>query len=96
MYVAIDDFSRELYTAILPDRTQYSSTAFLTHVLEECPYTIETRYTDNGTEYKGNPQKHEFMKIYHENDIKQSIKVPILPGPTARRNESSRPCRTCV
>src|SRR5262245_3040360 len=45
LYVAIDDFSRELYAAILPDQTQYASAAFLKQVLEECPYTIECWYT---------------------------------------------------
>jgi len=35
LYVAIDDFSRELYAAILPDRSQYSSATFLKQVLEE-------------------------------------------------------------
>jgi len=29
LFVAIDDFSRELYAGIYPDKTQYSSTAFL-------------------------------------------------------------------
>lgn len=79
LYVAIDDFSRELYAAILPDSTQYSSTAFLKQVLEECPYSIETWYTDNGTEYKGNPQKHEFMRLCRENGIKQSFTRPHTP-----------------
>ena len=57
LFVAIDDFSRELYAAILSDKTQYSAANFLANflkqVLEECPYTIEIWYTDNGTEYKG-------------------------------------------
>jgi len=79
LYVAIDDFSRELYAAILPDSTQYSSTAFLGQVLEECPYTIETWYTDNGTEYKDNPRKHEFMRLCEENGIKQSFTRPHTP-----------------
>lgn len=79
LYVAIDDFSRELYAAVLPDTTQYSSVAFLKQVLEECPYTIETWYTDNGTEYKGNPRKHEFMKMCLENSIKQSFTKPRTP-----------------
>ena len=48
LYVAIDDFSRELYAAILPDRSQYSSATFLKQVLEECPYTLQVWYTDNG------------------------------------------------
>ena len=29
LFVAIDDFSRELYAAILPDKTQHSSSKFL-------------------------------------------------------------------
>jgi hypothetical protein len=35
LFVAIDDFSRELYAAILPDKTQVSAKAFLEQVLEE-------------------------------------------------------------
>ena len=79
LYIGIDDFSRELYAAIMPDRTQYSSAAFLTQVLEECPYTIETWYTDNGTEYKGSPAKHEFMGMCREHGIKQSFTRPYTP-----------------
>ena len=79
LYVAIDDFSRELYAAILSDSTQYSSATFLSQVLEECPYTIETWYTDNGTEYKGNPRKHAFMQLCTENGIQQSFTRPHTP-----------------
>ena len=79
LYVGIDDFSRELYAAILPDKTQYSSATFLSQVLEECPYTIEMWYTDNGTEYRGNPTKHEFMRMCQENSIKQSFTRPHTP-----------------
>lgn len=79
LYIAIDDYSRELYAAILPDGTQYSATAFLGQVLEECPYTIETWYTDNGTEYKGNPLKHEFMRLCEANGIQQSFTRPYTP-----------------
>jgi len=60
MFVAIDDFSRELYAAILPDKTQTSAADFLEQVIEECPYTIECAYSDNGTEYKGTPD-HAFV-----------------------------------
>ncbi len=60
LFVASDDFSRELYAAILPDKTQTSAAAFLEQVLEECPYTIECAYSDNGTEYKGTPD-HAFV-----------------------------------
>lgn len=73
LFVGIDDFSRELYAAVLPDKNQYSAATFLKQVLEECPYTIETWYTDNGTEYKGNPKQHEFMLLCRENGIKQGF-----------------------
>ncbi len=87
LYVAIDDFSRELYAAILPDKSQYSSAIFLKQVLEECPYTIEVWYTDNGTEYKGNPKEHEFMKLCQISGIKQSytkVKTPRTNGKAER------------
>jgi transposase InsO family protein len=87
LYVAIDDFSRELYAAILPDKSQYSSAVFLKQVLEECPYTLETWYTDNGTEYKGNPKEHEFMKLCQLHNIKQSftrVKTPRTNGKAER------------
>ena len=37
LFVGIDDFSRELYAAILPDKTQNSATTFVKQVIEECP-----------------------------------------------------------
>lgn len=87
LYVAIDDYSRELYAAILPDQTQYASADFLNQVLEECPYTIECWYTDNGTEYKGSPKKHAFMRLAAENGIKQSftkVRTPRTNGKAER------------
>lgn len=87
LYVAIDDFSRELYAAILPDRSQYSSASFLKQVLEECPYTVALWYTDNGTEYKGNPKEHELMKLCAEHSITQSftkVKTPRTNGKAER------------
>ena len=54
LFVGIDDFSGELFAAILPDKAQYSSEKLLKQVLDECPYTIETAYSDNGLEYRGN------------------------------------------
>lgn len=62
LFVGIDDFSRELYAGIYPDKTQFSAAAFLQSVLEECPYTLECAYSDNGKEYKGTPD-HEFVKL---------------------------------
>lgn len=73
LFVAIDDFSRELFAAILPDKTQHSAAAFLEQVVDECPYTIEVYYTDNGKEYKGNPEHHAFMKLCAEHGIEQGF-----------------------
>lgn len=87
LFVAVDDFSRELYAAILPDKTQYSAKRFLEQVLIECPYTIETWYTDNGLEYKGRPENHAFMKLCSENKIEQrftKVKHPYTNGKAER------------
>lgn len=87
LFVAIDDFSRELYAAILPDKTQYSAKKFLDQVIDECPYTIEQAYSDNGTEYKGNQEYHAFMKLCQENKIEQrftKVKHPYTNGKAER------------
>ena len=86
LFVGIDDFSRELYAAILPDKTQYSAEAFLTQVLDECPYTIEQIYSDNGTEYRGT-KDHAFMKFCSKNSIEQrftKVKTPRTNGKAER------------
>ena len=87
LFVGIDDFSRELYAAILPDKTQYSTETFLKQMLEECPYTIEQMYSDNGTEYRGRPEDHAFMKLCRENKIEQrftKVKTPQTNGKAER------------
>jgi len=87
LYVAIDDFSRELYATILPDKTQYSSARFLEQVVNECPYAIEVWYTDNGREYQGNPETHAFMKLCKENEIEQRftrVRTPRTNGKAER------------
>lgn len=87
LFVAIDDFSRELYAAILSDKTQVSAKAFLEQVLAECPYTIEQYYTDNGKEYKGDPKHHAFMKLCAEHQIEQRftrVRTPKTNGKAER------------
>lgn len=87
LFVAIDDYSRELYGAILPDKTQYSSEKFLKRTLNECPYTIEQIYSDNGLEYHGDPRYHAFMKLCRENKIEQrftKVKHPYTNGKAER------------
>jgi transposase InsO family protein len=50
-------------------------------------YYIETWYTDNGTEYKGNPKKPAFAKFCQENKIEQRftrLKTPKTNGKAER------------
>ena len=69
LFVAIDDFSRELYAAILPDKTADSAAKFLREeVINPCPYLIECVYSDNGTEYKGTVH-HAFAVACSQNGI---------------------------
>jgi transposase InsO family protein len=87
LFVAIDDFSRELYAAILSDKTQVSAKVFLEQVLAECPYTIEQYYTDNGKEYKGDPKHHAFMRLCAEHQIEQRftrVRTPKTNGKAER------------
>jgi len=86
LFVGIDDFSRELYAGIFPDKTQDSAAAFLSQVIEECPYTIECAYSDNGTEYKG-PAAHAFAALCTAQGIGQKytrIKRPQTNGKAER------------
>ena len=86
LFIGIDDFSRELYAAILQDKTQYSAEKFLNQVLEECPYTIEQAYSDNGLEYRGN-QEHAFVKLCQDNSIEQrftKVRHPYTNGKAER------------
>lgn len=87
LFVAIDDYSRELFVAIMPDKTQYSSERFLKQVLDECPYTIEQAYSDNGLEYRGDLKHHAFMKLCQMNRIEQrftKVKHPYTNGKAER------------
>lgn len=71
LFVGIDDYSRELYATIMPDKTSISSQAFLSQMLDECPYSIECVYSDNGTEYKGRADEHLFALTCMVNNIVQ-------------------------
>jgi transposase InsO family protein len=87
LFVAIGDFSRELYAAILPDKTQDSAKVFLEQILEEYPYTIEQYYTDNGKEYRGDPKHHAFLTLCRNERIEQrftKVKNPKTNGKAKR------------
>ena len=86
-FVAIDDFSRELYAAILPDRTAASAAKFLLHdVIDCCPYTIECAYSDNGVEYRGNTG----TSIRRCLRTKQYRTEVYPPSPTANQRKARR------
>ena len=78
LFVGIDDYFGELYAIITQDKTQYSSEKFLNQMIEECPYTIEQIYSDNGLEYKGNSEKHAFMLKCKSNNIEQRFTKTFL------------------
>lgn len=87
LFIGIDDYSRELYAAIMQDKTQFSAENFLKQVIEECPYTIEQAYSDNGLEYRGNKEQHTFMKLCQLNNIEQrftKVKCPQTNGKAER------------
>jgi len=86
LFVGIDDFSRELYAGIFPDKTQLSSSEFLRQTIDQCPYTIECSYSDNGTEYKGT-KDHAFVSACRESGIGQKftkVKRPQTNGKAER------------
>lgn len=86
LFVAIDDYSRELFAAILPDKSQMSSASFLRQVITECSYTIEYAYSDNGKEYKGT-EHHAFVQTCMEHAIGQRftrVKRPQTNGKAER------------
>lgn len=73
LFVAIDDFSRELYAEILPDKTQSSAARFLIEtVIAQCPYQIDCVYSDNGKEFKGTID-HAFVKACSQHAIGQKF-----------------------
>ena len=73
LFVAIDDFSRELYAEIMPDKTQDSAAAFLVdNVIAQCPYQIDYAYSDNGKEYKGT-EHHSFVHACVQHNIGQKF-----------------------
>jgi len=55
-------------------------------VIEECPYTIEVAYSDNGLEYRGN-ETHAFAKLCKDSKIEQrftKVRTPQTNGKAER------------
>ena len=79
LFVAIDDFSRELYAAIMPNKTAKSAAEFLNkYFIHPCPYQIDCIYSDNGSEYK-DTANHPFGIACFENGINQKFTRPASP-----------------
>ena len=73
LFIAIDDFSLELYAAILPNRTAASAAKFLLHdTIDCCLDTVECAYSDNGVEYRGNAE-HPSGLACVQNNIEQKF-----------------------
>lgn len=88
LFVAIDDFSRELYAEIFPDKTQNSAARFLTEtVIAQCPYQIDYAYSDNGKEFKGTID-HAFLKLAGNTVSVRSLPASIVLRPTVKPNGS--------
>jgi len=73
LYIGIDDYSRELYAMILPDKQGATAAKFAIRVVDECPYEIECIYSDNGKEFKGIPEHHAFMVACEQSGISQKF-----------------------
>lgn len=91
LFVAVDDFSRELYVAAVPDKTAGSAARFPEQVSAECVYTIETDYTDNGKEFQGNPERHAFVELCLSMARAGSSCVLPLRKPMAKSDASYAP-----
>lgn len=70
LFIAIDDYSRQLFADVLPTKNQDTAAVFLETILELVPYKIECAYSDNGCEFKGN-KDHDFVWTCERNGIEQ-------------------------
>ena len=78
LFVAIDDYSRALFTDILPNKTQSSGAQFLENAIRAFPFQFEVVYSDNGGEFKGS-QAHAVVKTCQTYGICQQFTKPRTP-----------------
>lgn len=86
LFVAIDDYSRQLYADIFPDKTSYSAAIFAEETKRYFAYPIQTFYSDNGSEYRGK-EGHALYDLCKENRITQcftKVKHPWTNGKAER------------
>lgn len=88
LYVAVDDCSRWVYAAVMPDKTDESAAGFLDEVLTVSPVPIQAVMTDNGKEYRGKLERgHAFETLLDEEHIKHvytKIRTPKTNGKAER------------
>ncbi len=86
LFVAVDDFSRDLYADIFPDKTSYSAAIFLEEARRYFPFPITGIYSDNGSEYKGR-DGHPVKELCKREGISQAftkVKHPWTNGKAER------------
>lgn len=80
LYVAVDDATRYLYAAVMPDKSDDSAGEFLEEVLTTSPFIIEAVMSDNGKEYKGKIERgHAFECLLDRENIKHIYTKPYTP-----------------
>lgn len=86
LFVAIDDYSRQLFADIFPDKTSYSATIFLEEAIRYFGFPVHGIYSDNGSEYRG-VAGHPVRDFCHRRQIDQSftkVKHPWTNGKAER------------
>ena len=91
VHVCVDDTSRLAYVEILPDEKGPTSVGFLQRAIAwfaQRGISIERVMTDNGAPYVSAPGRPGARTTTSAT----SAPVPIGPAPTAKLNDSSKPC----
>lgn len=80
LYVAVDDATRYLYAAVLPDKTDESARDFLEELLTTSPFPLDAVMTDNGKEYKGKLERgHAFEVLLDAEHVRHIYTKPYTP-----------------
>lgn len=96
-YAFIDEYSRFRYLEAFEERSAYSSTQFLLHVVEKFPYAIECVQTDNGFEFTNrlsNSKKKSltlFEKTLVQLGIRHKLIRPFTPRHKTQRQSRAKP-----
>lgn len=96
-YTAIDEYSRWRFVEAFEEHSTYSSTQFLTHLIQAFPMPIDCVQTDNGLEftkrfaaYGGSDKLTLFQRKLQENGIKHKLIRPFTPRHNGKVERSHR------